>query len=67
LASAGRTSGLLREISESSTLGLVRSFVEELAAAVGGKHGYTFGEEFNHLGTGGGIPEHIREKARPAN
>lgn len=67
LAAAGRPAELLNEITESSTLGLVRAFVEELAAAVGGKHGFRFGEEFNHLGTGGGIPEHIREQARPGN
>jgi hypothetical protein len=67
LVAAGRSADLLREINEGSTLGLVRAFVEELSSAVGGKYGYRFGEEFNHLGTGGGIPEHIREQARPGN
>ena len=67
LAAAGRSGDLLSEINENSTLGLVRAFVEELSAAVGGKYGFRFGEEFNHLGTGGGIPEHIREQARPSN
>ena len=67
LVAAGRSADLLREINERSTLGLVRAFVEELAAAVGAKYGFQFAEEFNHLGTGGGIPEHIREQARPGN
>ena len=67
LVVAGRSTDLLSEIDESSTIGLVRAFVEELATAVGAKHGYSLGEEFNHLGTGGGIPEHIREKARTGN
>jgi LmbE family N-acetylglucosaminyl deacetylase len=67
LVAAGRSADLLREINERSTLGLVRAFVEELGAAVGAKHGFQFAEEFNHLGTGGGIPQHIREQARPGN
>jgi len=67
LAAAGRSPDLLGEIDERSTLGLVRAFVEELATTIGGKYGYRLGEEFNYLGSGRGIPEHIREKARAQN
>jgi LmbE family N-acetylglucosaminyl deacetylase len=65
LEKAGRPSALLRTISEESAAELVRAYVEELAATVGQKHGVRYGEEFNHLGRAGGIPEHILERAKP--
>jgi LmbE family N-acetylglucosaminyl deacetylase len=65
LEKAGRSSPLLRTISEESTVELVRAYVEELAETVGKKHGVRCGEEFNHLGRPGGVPEHILEHAKP--
>lgn len=41
-----------------------RTFVEELASAVGQRHGMRCAEEFNHLRPVPGLPEHVREKAR---
>jgi LmbE family N-acetylglucosaminyl deacetylase len=54
-----------RPITEESTVELVRAYVEELAETTGKKHGVRYGEEFNHLGRPGGIPEHILEHATP--
>jgi LmbE family N-acetylglucosaminyl deacetylase len=65
LEKAGRPSPPLRAISEESTVELVRAYVEELAETVGKKHNVRYGEEFNHLGWPGGIPEHILERAKP--
>jgi len=45
---------------------LVRSNLVQLAGTIGGKHGHRLSEEFNHLGQGSGIPEHILERAKPA-
>jgi len=47
-----------------ATPDLVRAFTEELAAAVGARHGLRFAEEFNHLRPRPGLPEHVREKTR---
>lgn len=47
-----------------ATPDLVRAFAEELAAAVGTRHGLRFAEEFNHLRPRTGLPEHVREKTR---
>jgi hypothetical protein len=63
---AGRPSELLHEINENSTAQLIRSYLEELAGAAGAKHGLRYAEEFNYLGRTTGMPEHIREHARPA-
>jgi hypothetical protein len=65
LEKAGRPSPLLRAISEESAAELVRAYVEELAETVGQKRGIRYGEEFNHLGRAGGVPEHILERAKP--
>ncbi|MEZ5361544.1 MAG: PIG-L family deacetylase [Bryobacterales bacterium] len=43
-----------------------RGFATELAETIGRRHGYARAEEFNHLGRGGGVPEHVREHARSA-
>ncbi|MEX2299395.1 MAG: PIG-L family deacetylase [Bryobacterales bacterium] len=63
---AGRPHELLRELNENSTVQLIRAYLEDLAAAVGLKHGLRHAEEFNYLGRATGLPEHIREHARPA-
>ena len=65
LEKASRPSPQLRAITEESTAELVRAYVEELAETVGNKHGVHYGEEFNHLGRPGGIPEHLLEHAKP--
>ena len=62
---AGRTSSLLERLTPQAVEGLSRSFAEELAEAIGRKHGFRYAEEFNHLGQSRPIPAHIREKARP--
>ncbi|MFN0170876.1 MAG: PIG-L deacetylase family protein [Bryobacteraceae bacterium] len=62
---AGTPSPLLARVDEQTASDLVRSYLEELAAAVGKPHGIGLAEEFNHLSPRGGIPEHIREHARP--
>ena len=41
-----------------------RAFARELAETIGRRHGFVQGEEFNHLGGGGGVPEHVREHVR---
>ena len=60
LAKAGRDA-----VNEESAAELVRAYVLELAETVGRKNNLRYGEEFNYLGRSGGIPEHIRERARP--
>ena len=65
LERAGRRSPFLRTITDESTAELVRAYVEELAGTIGKKHGFRYGEEFNHLGRAGGVPEHILEHAKP--
>ncbi len=63
---AGTPSPLLARVDEQAAKDLVRSYLEELASAVGKPHGIGLAEEFNHLSSrGGGVPEHIREHARP--
>ncbi len=46
-----------------------RAFLEELAATIGKKHGFHYGEEFNYvgaeMGAGKGLPEHVREHVVP--
>ncbi|MBL8213142.1 MAG: PIG-L family deacetylase [Bryobacterales bacterium] len=64
LEAAGKPSRLLAELNRGSIAELVRAYVEELAETIGQKHGFRYGEEFNWHGGGGGIPEHIREKAK---
>jgi hypothetical protein len=49
-----------------TTVELVKAFVEELAGESGKRSGIRFAEEFNHLGPRGGLPEHVREKAKSA-
>ena len=43
---------------------LIRNYVEELAATIGAKTSIGLAEEFNHLGSRRGLPEHVRERAK---
>lgn len=43
----------------------VRAFLEELASTIGKKHGFRYGEEFNHVAPVRGLPEHVTERAKP--
>jgi LmbE family N-acetylglucosaminyl deacetylase len=62
---AGKPSPLLAVINRASITALIRAYAEELAETIGQKHGFRYGEEFNHHGPGSSIPEHIRERAKP--
>jgi LmbE family N-acetylglucosaminyl deacetylase len=62
---ANRPSPLLREVDPASIKRLIRAYAEELAATIGSKHGFTYGEEFNYHGAGPGVPAHVRERAKP--
>ncbi len=62
---AGRESPLLKELTPRTIQELSSAYGEELAEAIGRKHGLRYAEEFNHLAPSRGIPAHIREKARP--
>ncbi|HWB96596.1 MAG TPA: hypothetical protein VG672_07840, partial [Bryobacteraceae bacterium] len=42
---------------------LSRDRLVALAEAVGKKHGFRYGEEFNHVGPHTGLPEHVVERA----
>jgi hypothetical protein len=46
---------------------LARAWVEELGQAIGAKHGFDYGEEFNYVGPGAGedLPEHVMKRAVP--
>jgi LmbE family N-acetylglucosaminyl deacetylase len=65
LEAAGRASPRLAQVTEQSTNDLIRAYAEELAETIGKKHGFRYGEEFNHLRPVGGIPAYLREKAKP--
>ncbi len=70
LAMAGKPSSLLNEITEPSTRALIRAYVEELSSAVGAKHGFKYGEEFNYHGRpwddeSSSIAPWVMERAKP--
>ena len=65
LREAGRSHPRLERLDTPSVNALVRAHVEELAATIGKKHGFRYGEEFNYVGPGESLQEHIRERARP--
>lgn len=65
LDQAGKPSPLLKEVNRRTAAELIRAYAEELATAIGQKHGFRYSEEFNYHGPGDPIPPHIREKARP--
>jgi LmbE family N-acetylglucosaminyl deacetylase len=62
---AGKPSPLLSVINRSTVAALIRAYAAELAETIGAKHGFRYGEEFNYHGPARGIPEYIREKAKP--
>ena len=62
---AGKPSPLLSVINRSTVASLIRAYAAELAETIGAKHGFRYGEEFNYHGPAPGIPEYIREKAKP--
>ncbi|MCP5120688.1 MAG: hypothetical protein GY953_58590 [bacterium] len=63
LEMAGRPSSLLAELTSAAVESLAKAYAEDLAQAIGRKHGFRYAEEFNHLGRRSGIPAHILEKA----
>ena len=65
LVAAGRTAEMLNPLDDMAVRKLVRSYVEQLGATIGAKHGFRFGEEFNHAGRNPGLPPHVLEKAVP--
>ena len=62
---AGRPSRLLTPLDELAVDHLVTEFLTELAATVGARHGHDRAEEFNFLGRGPAIPQHLLQRARP--
>jgi LmbE family N-acetylglucosaminyl deacetylase len=43
----------------------IRAYLTEMAVTVGSKHGFQYGEEFNHVGASEPVPAHAVERARP--
>jgi LmbE family N-acetylglucosaminyl deacetylase len=62
---ARKPSPLLSVINRATIAALIRAYATELAETIGAKHGFRYGEEFNYHGPAPGIPEYIREKAKP--
>jgi len=64
LAAAGKT----LTVDEKTVDGLAEALAEELGVAIGGKHGFAFGEEFNYHGTAPGekrpLPPWVRERVK---
>lgn len=65
LVAAGRTAEMLTPLDDIAVRRLVRSYVEQLGATIGAKHGFRFGEEFNNAGLNPALPPHVLEKAVP--
>ena len=64
LAAAGRSTQRLTPLDDLAIRKLVRAYLEELAATIGAKHGFEYGEEFNYVGgRGPSLPDHLRERA----
>ena len=63
LESAGRSTKALPPFDEAAVQRLVHAWAEDLARAIGAKHGYEYGEEFNYVGPGPAIPPHALERA----
>ncbi len=63
LQAAGRELKPFEMFDDGSVQRFVRAWVDELGAAIGRKHGYRFGEEFNYVGPGPEIPPHALERA----
>ena len=63
LANAGKSVDSLPAFDERAIQELVKAGARELAAEIGAKHGFEFGEEFNYVGPGPAIPLHALERA----
>ena len=65
---AQRAGVLPQPLDELSLRKFVRAYAEELAETIGRRHGFRYGEEFNHVNTragAGALPAHVRERAVP--
>jgi len=69
LEAMNRPSPLLLDLNDDAINGLARDWLEELASAIGSKHGFARAEEFNYHGYAPGerppISPWIMERARP--
>ncbi len=63
LEAARRDIEPLRLLDERSVGALIRAWAEDLGKAIGQKHGFAYGEEFNYVGPGPDIPPHALERA----
>ena len=65
---AQRAGVLPQPLDERSVREFIRAYAEELAETIGRRHGFRYGEEFNHVTTRAGtgeLPAHVRERAIP--
>jgi LmbE family N-acetylglucosaminyl deacetylase len=63
-----RSGALPQPLDELSVRRFIRAYAEELAETIGKRHGFRYGEEFNHVNTRAGaneLPAHVRERAVP--
>jgi len=69
LEAANRPSPLLRNLNQDAVNTLARDWLEELAAAIGAKHGFARAEEFNYHGYAPGekppVAPWLMERAKP--
>ena len=65
LRTAGKPLGALELLDEGAVKELARAWLEELGKAVGAKHGFEYGEEFNYVGRGEDLPPHVMRRAVP--
>lgn len=63
LANAGRSVEALPPFDERGIQSLVKAEARQLAAEIGAKHGFDYGEEFNYVGPRAAIPPHALERA----
>lgn len=63
LERAGRPVEALPAFDETAIQSLVKAWGRELAATIGAKHGFEYGEEFNYVGGRDEIPPHALERA----
>jgi hypothetical protein len=67
LEAAGKPLGGLELLDDGAVKEFARAWVGELGEAIGAKHGFVYGEEFNYVGPGAGedLPEHVMKRAVP--
>ncbi|MCW5981052.1 MAG: PIG-L family deacetylase [Bryobacteraceae bacterium] len=65
LEARARLGNAFQPLDERGPRGFAESFVEDLARAVGARHGFRYGEEFNYVGPGEPLPPHVMERAVP--